>query len=315
MPPVLDPNVLVGASSFDDAAVYRLSAEQALVATVDYVTPVVDDPYSFGQVAVANSLSDVYAMGGRPVFGLNIAGFPKDTLSLDILGEMLRGGANKATEAEISIIGGHTIDDPEPKYGMVALGFIQPDGIVTNVGARPGDRLILTKPLGSGIISTAIKRRLASQEMIDRAIRVMATLNRNASEAMTAVGVNAGTDITGFGLLGHLRSMLANQNIGARLQACSIPLLEDVRELARDDVIPGGTRRNYTDLQGSVDWPPDMERWERLIYCDAQTSGGLLMAVPPDRVDRLLYKLEQPGILCAAVIGEIVAGEGIQVVR
>jgi len=285
------------------------------VATVDYFTPVVDDPYSFGQIAVANSLSDVYAMGGRPIFGLNIAGFPKDTLSLDILGEILRGGADKAKEAEIAIIGGHTIDDPEPKYGMLALGLIKPDGIVTNVGASPGDRLILTKPLGSGIISTAIKRRLASQETIEGVVRVMATLNRDAGEAMTAVGVNAGTDITGFGLLGHLKSMLADQNIGARLQAGSIPLLDEVRELAQDDVIPGGTRRNYTHLQGSIDWPPDMDEWERLIYCDAQTSGGLLMAVPPDRVDAMLDELKQPSVLCAAVIGEIASGERIQVVR
>ena len=307
--------MLVGAGTFDDAGVYKLSDDQALVATVDYFTPVVDDPYSFGQIAVANSLSDVYAMGGRPIFGLNIAGFPRDTLSLDILGEILRGGSDKAEEAEISIIGGHTIDDQEPKYGMMALGLIRPDAIVTNIGARPGDKLVLTKPLGSGIISTAIKRRVAQPDTIERAVRAMATLNRDASEAMTSIGVNAGTDVTGFGLLGHLKSMLANQEVGARLQAGSIPVMEEVRELAQDGLIPGGTRRNYAHIQASVDWPADMEDWERLIYCDAQTSGGLLMAVPPDRVDAMVSELGRLGVPCAAVIGEIVAGERIEVVH
>ena len=307
--------MLVGAGTFDDAGVYKLSDDQALVATVDYFTPVVDDPYSFGQIAVANSLSDVYAMGGRPIFGLNIAGFPRDTLSLDILGEILRGGSDKAEEAEISIIGGHTIDDQEPKYGMMALGLIRPDAIVTNIGAKPGDKLVLTKPLGSGIISTAIKRRVAQPDTIERAVRVMATLNRDASEAMTSIGVNAGTDVTGFGLLGHLKSMLANQGVGARLQAGSIPVMDEVRNLAQDGLIPGGTQRNYAHIQASVDWPADMEDWERLMYCDAQTSGGLLMAVPPDRVDAMVSELGRLGVTCAAVIGEILAGERIEVFR
>ena len=307
--------MLVGAGTFDDAGVYKLSDDQALVATVDYFTPIVDDPYPFGQIAVANSLSDVYAMGARPIFGLNIAGFPRETLSLEILGEIMRGGADKAEEAGVSIIGGHTIDDQEPKYGMMALGLIRPDAIVTNVGARPGDRLILTKPLGSGIISTAIKRRVAQPDTIDRAVQVMATLNRDASEAMTAIGVNAGTDVTGFGLLGHLKSMLANQNIGAVLQAGAIPVMEEVPELAQDGLIPGGTRRNFTHIEASVDWPADMEDWERLMYCDAQTSGGLLMAVPPGRVDAMVGELGRLGVPCAAVIGEVVDGERIQVVH
>ena len=307
--------MLVGAGTFDDAGVYKLSDDQALVATVDYFTPVVDDPYSFGQIAAANALSDVYAMGARPIFGLNIAGFPRETLPLDVLGEILRGGNDKAAEAGVSIIGGHTIDDQEPKYGMMALGLIRPDAIVTNVGARPGDRLILTKPLGSGIISTAIKRQVAQPDMIDRAVRVMSTLNRDASKAMTTVGVNAGTDVTGFGLLGHLKSMLANQSIGARLQAGSIPVMGYVRELAQEGFIPGGTRRNHTHIEASVDWPADMEDWERLLYCDAQTSGGLLMAVPPERADAMVVELGRRGAPCAAVIGEVVDGDRIEVVH
>ncbi len=310
----MDPNVLVGANTSDDAAVYRLSADQALVATLDYFTPIVDDPYQFGQIAVANSLSDVYAMGGRPIFGLNIAGFPKDTLPIEVLSEILRGGADVAKEAGIAIIGGHTIDDPEPKYGMVAIGLVHPDRIVTNVGAQPGDKLILTKPLGSGIISTAIKRELASRPMIDEVVHVMTTLNRAASEAMVEVGVHAGTDVTGFGLLGHLKSMLADGGIGARIVASAVPLIEGVRELAEENVIPGGTRRNFSHINPVVEWPADMPEWERLIYCDAQTSGGLLMAVAPDKVDAMLKALQRPGVLCAAVIGEVVAGEGIQLV-
>jgi selenide,water dikinase len=300
----------VGAEHADDAAVYVLNDEQALVATLDYITPVVDDPYRFGQIAAANALSDVYAMGARPILALNAVNFPRDRLPLTVLEEILRGGWEKAAEAGIAILGGHSVDDPEPKYGLVALGLVHPSKVVTNRGALPGDRLILTKPLGIGIITTAIKRDAVSAETVELALASMAMLNRAASEAMVAVGVHAATDVTGFGLLGHLAEMLRASEVGAAVHTADVPLLPDVRALAEQGLVPGGSGRNLEALGDFVRWDAALTRTERLIFCDAQTSGGLLMAVPPERVDPLLAELRQRGSQ-GWLVGEIVEGAGI----
>jgi selenide,water dikinase len=267
-------------------------------------TPIVDEPYWFGAIAAANALSDVYAMGGTPRLALNIAGFPRSKLPLDVLGEILKGGADKCTEAGVVVIGGHTIDDPEPKFGLAVTGFIHPDRIVTNASARPGDRLVLTKPLGIGVITTGIKQERTSRSTIEEAIRLMATLNRDAARAMTEVGVSAATDVTGFGLLGHLHEMTRAAQVAARIRLGEVPILEEAWALAREGVIPGGTLRNRAALEGSVTWDGVGEDGQVLL-CDAQTSGGLLMAVPQDRLDRLLRALRANGVSVAAVVGEI----------
>ena len=302
--------MLVGHATSDDAAVYRLSDEQALVATVDYFTPIVDDPYDFGRIAAANALSDVYAMGARPLYALAICGFPRDQLGTGVLERILRGGVDKAAEAGIPVVGGHSIDDAEPKYGLAVTGIVNPDRIVRNVGARVGDRLFLTKPLGAGIVSTAIKRGLAESSVVRRAVEVMATLNRDASEAMLAVGPSAATDVTGFGLLGHLREMTSGSGVAARLRAGAVPVQDGVRELAEQDVVPGGTKRNHAGLEGVVRWAPEIDQAEQLVLADAQTSGGLLIAVPAERAEALRGALERAGTPSAAEIGQIVPGDG-----
>lgn len=309
-----DPNALVGAATADDAAVYRLSPEQALVATVDYITPVVDDPYAFGQIAAANSLSDVYAMGARPLFALNVVGFPRDRLPLDTLARILEGGAAKAAEAGISVLGGHSIDDPEPKYGLVALGLVHPDRVVTNAGARPGDRLFLTKPLGMGVITTAIKRDAAPAVVVEQAVATMAALNRAAAEAMLEIGPHAATDVTGFGLLGHLLEMLNASGVGATLRLDQVPVLDGVWDLLRAEIYPGGTRRNHAHVSPRVDWG-DLDEYEQLLLADAQTSGGLLIAVPAERAGALHDALTARGVL-AAEIGAVTDEPGrVRVIR
>jgi selenide, water dikinase len=313
LPLVTDPRVLVGTKTADDAAVFELNAELGLVATLDFFTPIVDDPTTFGAIAATNALSDVYAMGGQPLFALNVAGFPREGLPLDVLGQILAGGAAKAAEAGISIIGGHTIDDPEPKYGLVVIGRVAPDRIVRNVGARPGDRLFLTKPLGSGIITTAIKRGQASPELTERIVRVMTTLNRSGAEAMAEVRPNAATDVTGFGLLGHLWEMTSGSGVGAIVRLDDVPVLPEVWDLARRDVVPGGTRRNLASLVDRVVWGPGVDEIDRLVLSDAQTSGGLLIAVPPERAAALREALTRRGTLAKAEIGEIVEGDRIVV--
>jgi selenide, water dikinase len=303
----------VGTSTCDDAAVFRLSSDQALVSTVDYFTPIVDDAYDFGAIAAANALSDIYAMGARPLFCLNIVGFPRDTLPLSVLGDILRGGADKVAEAGIAVIGGHSIDDREPKYGLAVTGIVHPDRIIRNVGALPGDVLVLTKPIGTGIVSTAIKRDVASAAAIEQAVASMAMLNRLASEAMIEVGVNAATDITGFGLLGHLSEMTLGSGVGALIRASAVPVLVSAYDLARDDVIPGGTRRNQAAIEPLVRWDGAVDSVSRAVLCDAQTSGGLLIAVSPDRVHALEGALGARGVL-AARVGEIVVENEITVV-
>ena len=287
--------VLVSAETGDDAAVYRLPDGQALVATVDFFTPIVDDPYDWGRVAAANAFSDVYAMGASPALALNISSWPVDDLSLDLLVEVLRGGQDIARAAGAVVLGGHTITDPEPKYGMVALGFTDPERLVRNSTVPPGARLVLTKPLGTGIVSTAIKRGEASPEQVRSAVELMTALNAGASEAMVEVGVAAATDVTGFGLLGHLQRMLEVSGVAAAVRADRVPLLPGVLDLARRGVVPSGTKRNHAFLRPHVDWAGLTEP-EQLTLADAQTSGGLLIAVDPEMAEALQRALADRGV-------------------
>lgn len=300
----------MGPETSDDAAVYRLTPELAIVQTVDYITPVVDDPYACGAVAAANSLSDIYAMGARPLFALNVVGFPTATLPLSVLEGILKGGADKVTEAGASIVGGHSIDDPEPKYGLVVTGVVHPEKVLTNAGARAGDDLILTKPLGMGIITTGIKRQTVAAATVEQAVTTMSTLNRYAAEVMEAVGgVHACTDITGFGLLGHLREVAAGSRVGATISLRAVPVLPEAWRLVREGICPGGTHRNLKSLEGNVEWAPGMGEDVRLVLSDAQTSGGLLIAVGKAKSAELLRRLsETKGVLVAARIGEVTAG-------
>jgi len=294
VPVATDPRILVDAATRDDAAVFRLSADRAIVATVDFFTPIVDDPYDFGRIAAANAFSDVYAMGATPLLALNLVGWPRDTLPYELLGEVLRGGADVARAAGAFVLGGHSIDDPEPKYGMTVIGEVQPDRIVSNAGAKPGDDLVLTKEIGTGVLTTALKRDLVSEAELERAIMVMTTLNAAAARAMVGVGVHAATDVTGFGLLGHLHSLLQASGASAMIAANRVGLLPRARELAERGAIPGGTTRNVESLKDAVTFAPDVAAVDRVLLCDAQTSGGLLIAVAPDRCDALERALAQP---------------------
>ena len=312
LPKVTDPRVLVGTE--DDAGVYQLSDEIAIVQTVDFFTPIVDDGFDFGAIAAANALSDIYAMGAKPLTALNLVAFPKDG-PLNVLGDIMRGGADKAQEAGVVIIGGHSIDDKEPKYGMAVTGIVHPGRIVQKGGARPGDLLVLTKPVGTGIIATAIKAGRASDEMIATATRTMKTLNKLASDAMVEVGAKGATDITGFGLLGHLHEMLHTSGASARLTMSQVPVIEGVRTLAKFS-IPGGTRSNLRYVSDKVRWYEGISEEEKLILADAQTSGGLLIAISADKVEKLLNGLAARGVETRAVIGKITAGDaGIIIVE
>jgi selenide,water dikinase len=304
---VEDPNALVGNTTGDDAAVYRLTDDRALVVTADFFTPIVDDPFDFGRIAAANALSDLYAMGARPLFVLNLVAFPRKLLSEGILDEILRGGSHVTRAVGIPTLGGHSIDDTEPKYGLVAVGEVHPDRLVTNAGARPGDRLVLTKPVGSGIVATAIKRGEAEPRTIASAVEVMATLNDVAAEAMLEAEVHSATDVTGFGLLGHLRNLLRSSGVAAVVRSSEVPMLPKARSLAEGGHVPGGTTRNLEDLDDDVEFSDTIDPVLRILLADAQTSGGLIMCVPPDRLDGLLDALRgrTPAL---AVIGEVVEG-------
>ena len=305
LPRTADPALLVGTETADDAGVYRISDDVALVQTADLFPPVVDDPYAFGAIAAANALSDVYAMGGRPLTAMNLVGWPNGVLDFEVLGQVMRGGADKLAEAGATLVGGHSWDDAEPKYGLSVTGLIHPDRIVTNAAARARDELVLTKPLGVGVITTAIKQDRVSEASIAEATRVMATLNRAAAEAMLAAGAHAATDVTGFGLLGHLREMTTGSRVGAELAFESIPFLEEARDLAANGSVAGGTRRNLSGLAGVVDFG-DLDETERLLLADAQTSGGLLIAVPPERLNDLLAELHKRGTPAASHIGRLI---------
>jgi selenide,water dikinase len=316
LPKVEDPALLVGSDTLDDAAVYRLTDELALVQTVDFFTPVVDDPFDFGRIAAANAFSDIYAMGGRPLTALNIVCFPADVLPLEVLGRILQGGAETARLAGATIVGGHTIDDPEPKYGLAVTGLLRPGTELTNAAAEVGDLLVLTKPLGTGIIATAIKRDLASPVAVAAATASMASLNKEAAEVAREHGVRAVTDITGFGLPGHLSEMCRASGVAAELWFDRLPLLAGAAELAADGIIPGGTKRNLEYVEQWTVFDPTLAPWERLLIADAQTSGGLLLAVPPDRLEVTVRALAARGAQAVAVIGKIVpAGDPLLRVR
>lgn len=292
-----DPRALVGTETRDDAAVYALDAEHAIVQTVDFFTPVVDDPYWFGRIAAANSLSDVWAMGGRPLFALNLVGWPVNTLPMEQLGEVLRGGAEAARQAGIPILGGHSIDDPEPKYGLAVTGLVHPGRVLRNVGARPGDRLLLTKPIGTGIVTTALKRGMAVGALEDRAIQVMAALNRAAGEVLAASGaVHALTDVTGYGLLGHAWNVAEGSRVRLHLMADAVPLLEGVVDLARQDVVPGGSRANLAWVTPHVRFAERLPAPLRQVLADAQTNGGLLAAVEGEAAGGILATLKAAGV-------------------
>jgi selenide,water dikinase len=278
------------------------------VQTVDVFTPVVDDPYQYGAISVANALSDVYAMGARPLLALNIVGFPRGKLPLAVLGEILRGGAAKAEEAGVLIAGGHSIDDPEPKYGLAVTGTVHPQRLITNAGGRPGDVLVLTKPLGIGVITTGIKQEKTPPAVADEAIRVMGILNRAASEAMVEVGVHACTDITGYGLLGHLHEMAEGSGISARISAGQVPILAGAHALAGQGAIAGGTARNVEYLAEWVDYDEGVDEQTRLLLADAQTSGGLLIAVTADRLPALEEALRRRGVSPVAHVGSLEPG-------
>jgi len=305
---VPNANLIVGIDTSDDAGVYRLNDETALVQTVDYFTPVVDDPYMFGAIAAANALSDVYAMGGTPLTVLNIVGFPISKLDKKILADILRGGADKVRESGAVILGGHSIDDTDPKFGMAVTGLLHPKAVWTNAGAQPGDKLVLTKPIGVGILTTAIKRGKASEEGIRRVTEVMAELNKVSAEtAKEFADVHACTDVTGFGLAGHALEMARGANAGFVLYASQVPLLPETYELAKDKVYPGGTVRNMEWVQNDVRFEDDVDDVHKIILCDAVTSGGLLLSVPSEQAENLVMRLRDRGVVSAAVIGEVVA--------
>jgi len=305
-PSVPDPNLLVGLETSDDAGVYKLSDETALVQTVDFFTPIVDDPYSFGQIAAANAISDIYAMGGRPLTVLNIVAFPISALDKRILAEILRGASDKVREAGAVLVGGHSIDDKEPKFGLAVTGLVHPDKVRTNAGARPGDRLILTKPIGVGILTTSLKNGQLDSEEISRVTGVMSTLNKSAAETMEPYAVHACTDVTGFGLIGHALEMAKGSGAGIRLHADLVPVLPRVRELAEKGFVPGGTKNNFRHVSDSVDFPESLDEIGRYILCDAVTSGGLLISVQPEQAAELLEKLRAAGV-DAHMIGEVTA--------
>jgi selenide,water dikinase len=302
--PGTTPEVLVAPDTGDDAAVVRLPDGHALIATLDFFTPIVDDPFDWGRIAATNALSDVYAMGGRPFLALNIVSWPIDDLPLEMLGQVLRGGVDAATKAGVAVLGGHSISDPEPKYGMVALGLAVPEEIVRNSTAPVGARLFLTKPLGLGMVSTAIKRGVAEPSLVKTAVDLMTTLNEDASLAMLAAGAEAATDVTGFGLLGHLHGMLLASGVAATIEAGAVPVLEGALDLARSDVVPGGTKRNHAYVAPHTDWG-NLTAPEQLVLADAQTSGGLLIAAAEG--DRLRAELEARR-LPTAEIGVVEAG-------
>ncbi len=288
---------------------YLLGPEHAIVETVDFFTPVVDDPYSFGRIAAANAFSDVWAMGARPLFALNLVGWPVGKLPMEQLGEVLRGGAETARLAGASVLGGHSIDDPEPKYGMAVTGIVHPDRILRNVGARPGDVLLLTKPLGSGIVTTALKREIAPAALVDRAVEVMSALNRAAGEALAASGaVHALTDVTGFGLLGHAWEMARGSGVTLRLRAAAVPVLDGVHDLAARDVVPGGSKANLRWVTPNLLVADGLAPTWPIVLADAQTNGGLLAAVDPVRAEAVLTALREAGV-GAVAIGEALAAE------
>jgi selenide,water dikinase len=306
LPPVTDPNVLVGHATNDDAGVYRLTADLALVQTVDFFTPVVDDPYDFGRIAAANALSDVYAMGGTPLTALNVVAFPVDALGTDVLGRILEGGAAVAAQAGVTIVGGHTIKDDEPKYGLAVTGTIAVDRVVRNGGARPGDLLLLSKPVGTGVLTTARKNDLIPDAALGRAIRSMARLNDRAARAMLAYGAHAATDVTGYGLVGHAGEMARASGLALAIDAGRVPLFDDVLELIARGAVPGGSRDNLAEQAAYTRYDDGVGAELRIALSDAQTSGGLLIAISREGANGVLSDLaDLDGV---AIVGEVLDG-------
>lgn len=306
-PSVPNAQLLVGMETSDDAGVYKISDEQAIVQTVDFFTPIVDDPHMFGQIAAANALSDVYAMGGKPLTALNIVGFPMKKLDSSILADILHGASEKLQEAGAVLVGGHSIDDHEPKFGMAVTGMVHPDKIWTNSGAKPGDVLILTKPIGVGIQTTAIKNDALSKSQLERVLDTMAALNKTAAEVLQAFEVHACTDVTGFGLLGHAKEMACGANVGINISAADVPVLDGTRELAEQGMIPGGSKANHRWLKDAVEYGQHLDEIDQWLLCDAVTSGGLLVAVSEAEANEALKQLREKGVHDAAVIGKCVA--------
>ena len=306
MPLIHDPNLIVGLEKADDAGVYKLSEDLAIVQTIDFFTPIVDDPYTFGQIAVANALSDVYAMGGKPLTAMNVVCFPVKTLDISVLREILRGGLEKMREAGVVLVGGHSVDDTELKYGLSVTGVIHPSKVITKTGAKAGDKLILTKPLGTGIINTAVKGGVAGEETVTKVAGHMATLNKVASEAMQEIGVNACTDITGFGLLGHACEMIQDSEIGMKIRTASVPVFAEAIEFAQMGMIPGGTYRNKEFRSSMVKMATEVPEYVQDVLFDPQTSGGLFIAVSAAKANLLLSRLHEAGVVEARIVGEVV---------
>jgi selenide,water dikinase len=302
-----DENVLVGLDRADDAGVYRLSDDLALIQTVDFFTPIVDDPYWFGQIAAANALSDVYAMGGVPKTAMNLVGFPLKTMDISILRQIIQGGIDKMVEAQVVLVGGHSVEDSELKYGLSVTGFVHPERFLVKKNLKQGDALILTKPLGTGIINTAIKGGLASDELIERVTRLMAALNRSAADVMAAYPVHACTDITGFGLLGHLAEMVCGSGHSLLVQVAKVPILPEASEYAAMGLVPAGAYHNKTFREHMVSFEASVDALMRDILFDPQTSGGLLISVAGERAEALVADLMAKGIDQAAVIGSVIA--------
>jgi len=307
--PSADSDLLVGLDTADDAAVYRLRDDLAVVVTTDFFTPIVDDPYDWGRIAATNALSDVYAMGGAPLLALNLVAWPRETLPFELLARVLDGGADVVRAAGALVAGGHSIDDAEPKYGLAVVGTVHPDRVFTNAGAQAGDRLVLTKPIGLGVISTAVKRDAATVELVDEAVRVMTTLNAGARDAALELGdaVHAATDVTGFGLVGHARELLVASGFAGEIDAAAVPVIAGVHELVARGMVAGGTQRNHAFVSDTTEWGALSEATQ-LLLADAQTSGGLLIAVAPDRVHDLVDALRRRDAPAAAVVGRCAAG-------
>ncbi|MBN1150853.1 selenide, water dikinase SelD [candidate division WOR-3 bacterium] len=316
MPVTTDPNVLIDIKTSDDAAVYKIDENTALVQTVDFFTPVVDNPYDFGAVAAANALSDVYAMGAKPLFALNIVGFPSNRLPLTVLSEILRGASDKAKQANISILGGHTIDDSEPKYGMTVCGIVHPQKIWSNSGAKEGDAIILTKPIGTGILTTALKKGLLSKRAEIDLIKSMSELNDKAANVLSDFSVHACTDVTGFGLIGHLSELTTASGVDAEIFADSIPVFAETKNLAAANIVPGGSTNNLNHFSKKVIWGEDLSEITKIVLCDAQTSGGLLFAVPKNESGQIIDDLKKGGIKSASHIGNCLKrGKGLIFVK
>lgn len=297
------PDLLVGLETSDDAGVYRLADGLALVQTVDYFTPIVDDPYDFGQIAAANALSDIYAMGGKPLTALNIVGFPISRIEKWVLAEILRGGADKVREAGAVLLGGHSIDDTEPKYGMAVTGIVDPRRVWTNAGAQDGDALVLTKPIGMGVVTKAIKEGVATESEIAEATRWMALLNRSAADAARSFDVHAATDVTGFGLLGHAYEMVRGSGLGLRLSASAVAILPGALAYAAQGLLPAGSKRNRQFVAPAVQWDDAIDNAHGAVLADAVTSGGLLLALPGKQAEDLVRRLHGAGLTAAAVVG------------